>query len=112
VALVVSIPWAFSAMRNEETFSIARVLEKGIATEEMITEIPEKYNEHPRRLLKDYQNQDISLFKVIQILILYQDRGEFRSLYETDTELDKYWIDKQEHKEIANWKEKSFNRDN
>lgn len=107
VITIVTIPWIFEAIGSKEEEGLGRGPDL-IMIGGPITSIPEEYNEHPLKLLEDYQKREISLHQVVQILILYQDRGEFKGLYETDTELDKYWIDKQEHQKIDEWKKEIY----
>lgn len=104
--VIVSIPWIFEAIESESKEKAPDI----IALNEPITEIPKEYNDNPRKLLEDYQNQEISLHQVIQILILYQDEGMFLSLYETDTRQDLYWIHRKQHDKIEAFKKNLFRK--
>jgi len=74
----------------------------------IINEIPKEYNDDLPRLLKDFQQGVISLEEVAQILILWNDRGTFRPLHETDTRLDHYFISKQRRCEIEEEKKRIY----
>lgn len=70
----------------------------------IINEIPEEYNDHIPLLLEDFQQGKITLEEVVQILILWNDRGAFVPLgpavNEADVRLDYFYVNKDRRAEI------------
>ena len=93
VALVAIAALLSSALRTEESMTSAEIV-KGIE------EIPEKYNDHPRVLLEDFQKGLVTQSEVLQILILYHDRGVYSPSGELDVGLELFHVDKKRHVEI------------
>jgi len=88
-----------SVLRTGETVTSAEIV-KGIE------EIPEKYNDHPRVLLEDFQKGLVTQSEVLRILILYHDRGMYSPSNELDVELDLFHIDRKRHAEIEEMRRK------
>jgi len=65
-----------------------------------VEEIPEKYNDHPQILLKDFQEGLVTQSEVLQILILYQNRGTFSAVDSIDVEHDYFYVDKNRREEV------------
>lgn len=78
---------------------------------ERITKLPPEYKELDK-LLKDLQNDQISLNLAAQVLVLYlkEREGVYLPFEETDTYFDLYYIDKANHDKLQSDKSKKYRR--
>lgn len=77
----------------------------------IINEIPEEYNDHLPRLLEDFQQGKISMEEVVQILVLWSDKGTFRALHDTDTRYDLYFVHKDHHNMVLEDKRRMYEQE-
>ncbi len=88
-ALFGTIYWGYS---NESIAQARRVYP-------LVKEVPARFKDNPKLLLEAYQQGEIPLESVVQILILWrvESDGVWLPLKETDTFLDRYYVDRQHH---------------
>jgi hypothetical protein len=73
-----------------------------------VESIPEKYNDGFGVLLSDYQEQRISAEEVLQILVLWADKGLFVKLADTDLDEDFFLVERERREKIEAYKKAIF----